>query len=161
MKWGVYALGFGLGTVKYLPSQWIMVESLNRLSEHELNFFEIFLSTYSGALVCMTVFYFGSEFFMERVAKKNKLKEQEALEKNIPYQPKKKFTRINKLIVRVRQKLGIYAFTFLAPLFLSIPLGAVACAKFYGHHKRTFPLMVLFTGIYGLVMTTVMLMIYE
>ncbi|MFD1552019.1 hypothetical protein DNU06_01035 [Putridiphycobacter roseus] len=160
MKWGWYLYGFGLGTIKYLPAQWLLVMSLNS-SDTKLNFIEIFLSTYIGALVCMTVFYFGSEFFIERSLKKNKLKEAEALSKNLPFEAKRKFTRINKLIVKVRRSLGIYAFTFLAPLFLSIPLGSIACAKFYGHYKKTFVLMVLFMGIYGFVMTLAMMMIYE
>jgi hypothetical protein len=65
---------------------------------------------------------------------------------------KRKFTRVNKGLVKMKRGLGIYGVTLVAPLFLSIPIGSIVCAKFFGHDKRTFPLMLLFSGAYSFLM---------
>jgi hypothetical protein len=62
---------------------------------------------------------------------------------------KKKFTRMNKFIVRIKHRLGIVGLSFFAPFFLGIPLGTIIAAKFFGHQKKTFPLIlvgILFNG---------------
>ena len=56
---------------------------------------------------------------------------------------KKKFTRFNKFIVKLKRRFGIYGIAFYAPLFLSVPLGSIVTAKFYGKEKRTFPLILI------------------
>ena len=65
---------------------------------------------------------------------------------------KKVFTRTNKFIVRMKG-LGIIAICFYAPLFLSMPIGSIISAKFFGKDNRTFPLIVLGIGINGLITT--------
>jgi len=90
---------------------------------------------------------------MRRIAKKKDEKRRHALALGYNYKPKKIFTLGNKLIVWVKRSIGIYGVTFLAPLFLSIPIGSIVCAKFYGHKKMTFPLMVFYTLVYGLLMS--------
>ena len=76
----------------------------------------------------------------------------EAKKKGVEYKPKKKFTKMNKLIVWIKRNIGIYGVTLLAPLFLSIPIGSIICAKFYGKRKRTFILMMFFTAMYSALM---------
>ena len=65
---------------------------------------------------------------------------------------KKPFTLFNKSIVWIKRNIGIYGITFLAPLLLSIPVGSIVCAKFYGKQKQTFPLMMIFSAIYSFLM---------
>ncbi|MFK8038634.1 MAG: hypothetical protein AB8B74_10125 [Crocinitomicaceae bacterium] len=161
MPFGMYAYGFGMGTFKYLFAQWIMVVSYRGIGRYDYDFLDIFLPTYLGAIFTMTIFYWGSEYFMNRASNKRAAAALLAKSKGEIYLPKKKFTRINKTLVKIRRSLGIYPFTFLAPLFLSIPLGSIICAKFFGHHKKTFPLMLLFTALYGVSMTILMLYIYD
>lgn len=48
-----------------------------------------------------------------------------------------KFTRRNKMIVRIRQKTGMLGIVILTPVFLSIPLGAFLGTKYF-HHKPAF-----------------------
>jgi len=153
MNWALITTGFFFGTFKFLFAHWALyaafpLEGLDSI-------IEIYLSISAGAISTMAVFYFSSDFMMERAAKKRKLKQAIALEKGIPFIPKRKFTRINKLMVKVKRKIGIYGITVLAPLFLSIPLGSVVCAKFYGDQKKTFPLMILFTSLYSLLMCSI------
>jgi ABC-type antimicrobial peptide transport system permease subunit len=48
-----------------------------------------------------------------------------------------KFTRRNKMIVKIRQKTGMLGIVILTPIVLSIPLGAFLGTKYF-HHKRSF-----------------------
>jgi len=58
---------------------------------------------------------------------------------------KKKFTRSNKFIARLRSRFGKIGICFFAPLFLSIPLGSIISAKFYGRENNTF--LFIFVGL--------------
>lgn len=80
---------------------------------------------------------------MHRAHNKKVAKEKELIAQGISPQRKKKFTRMNKFVVRIKRTLGIVGTSFWAPFFLSVPLGSIITAKFYGHHKKTFPLIIL------------------
>lgn len=121
----------------------------------KLSFIETYISACAGAIFGTAVFYFAAEFFIHRAIKKRKQLRLEALEKNILFMEKKKFTRINRFMIKIKQKLGIIGISFWAPFFLSIPIGAVVVAKFYGRRKITFPLMCIGVLINGLVTTSI------
>ncbi|UKN01374.1 hypothetical protein K6119_16735 [Paracrocinitomix mangrovi] len=151
MNWGLLFTGFGLGTFKFLFAQWLTYTPFHEyINENvEIGVLQIFISVTIGAWFSMTIFYFLSELLMIRAHKKRKKARQDAIDKGIPFKEKKKFTKMNKFIVWVKRKIGIYGVTFLAPLFLSIPIGSIVCAKFYGKKRRTFPLMMIFTASYS------------
>lgn len=114
-----------------------------------LSALETYVAAVSGAIVCALFFYFASEYFMKQALKKQQTKQQAAILSGIPLKTKKKFTRMNKFIVRIKHRLGIVGLSFFAPFFLGIPLGTIIAAKFYGKEKRTFPLIlagILFNG---------------
>jgi hypothetical protein len=149
INWGLVTFGFSMGTFKFLFSHWLAYAMA------EPTFFDIiqiFISTTLGAWITMTIFYWSSEFFMIRAAKKRSLIRKQARLDGIELPKKRIFTKMNKFIVWVKLRIGIYGVTFLAPLFLSIPGGAIVCAKFFGNQKKTFPLMLLNTGIYSVLM---------
>jgi hypothetical protein len=75
--------------------------------------------------------------------KKRILKNEQLLEKGLPIPLRKKFTRTNRLILQLKRKLGIIGICFWAPFFLSVPVGSIIAAKFYGSHKMTYPLIVI------------------
>ena len=118
-----------------------------------LSFIETYIVCVTGALVSAAIFYFSSEFFLIRAHKKRKELLLQSIESGIPLKQKKKFTKTNKLIVRIKRQLGIIGVAFYAPLFLSIPIGTIITAKFYGKEKRTFPLIILGIGINGVLTT--------
>lgn len=146
MNWSAYLGMFGFSMIKFLFAPF----SGPHLG---LNFLETYLSAVSGAIVCAVIFYFSSEFFMMRAHKKRKELIRKSLETGVPLKAKKKFTRTNKLIVRIKHRLGIVGIAFYAPLFLSIPIGSIITAKFYGKEKKTFPLIVLGIVINGALTT--------
>lgn len=146
------------GGFKYLISHGLSL-GLLKLDDIEPTLLNLFLPTYLGAVASMALFYFASDFLMDRAAKKRLIAYQQAVDSGEKLKIKKKFTRMNKIMVKTKARFGIYAFTFLVPLFFSIPLGSILCAKFYGDQKKTYPLMILNMGIYGLVMSVIVIYI--
>jgi hypothetical protein len=155
-----YLYGFVMGTFKYIPATFLVMESMRLASEEPFNFLEVFLTTFVGCIVSMAFFYFTSDFLMARAANKRVVLRNKAIREGVELKRKKIFTRTNKLMVKVKRKFGVYAFTFIVPLIFSIPLGSILCAKFYGHHKKTYLLMVINMGIYGVVSSVLMVFIY-
>ncbi len=154
----IYLWGFIFGTFKFLFSHWTIFGMAAGM-DLTVDFFDIFIPTTSGAILSMAIFYFSSDFLMERAAKKRKLAYQQAIDTNQTPKLKKKFTRVNKFMVRLKGSLGIYGITLLGPLFLSIPVGSIVCAKFYGDQKKTFPLMLLFMTSYSVLMCSIIYLV--
>lgn len=147
----LFLTGFFFGTFKFLFAHWTTFGAAAGMG-YDPHYYEIFISVTSGAWISMAVFYFLSELLMKRAAKKRHNAYHQAKELGIELVAKKKFTRVNKGLVKMKRTLGIYGVTLLAPLFLSIPIGSIVCAKFFGHKRRTFPLMLIFTASYSFVM---------
>lgn len=147
----LFITGFWLGTFKFLFAHWLTFGAAAKF-DYTPHFYEIILSVTVGAWVSMSVFYFSSGFLMKRAAIKRKLEHEAALALGKVVKVKRKFTRMNKALVKMKIGIGIYGLTLFAPLFLSIPIGSIVCAKFFGHDKKTFPLMLLFTAAYSVLM---------
>lgn len=109
----------------------------------DLPILHTYLSTVAGGIFGAAVFFFTAEFFMIAQHNKIKRKRAEALAKGVPYKGKKKFTKMNRFVVRIKMRLGIYGVCFWAPFFLSVPIGSIVAAKFYGKSHRAFPLICL------------------
>lgn len=121
----------------------------------KLTFWETYLTCVSGGVFGAAVFYFSASYFMRRAAEKRAEYCKKCLAQGVEITQKRKFTRGNKFIVRVKMKLGIFGTAMWVPLFLSVPLGSIITAKFYGHDKRTFPIIVLGFFVNGMVMTSI------
>jgi hypothetical protein len=146
MLWGKYIGFFGFSMIKFLFTPFGGPKA-------GLSFVETYIVCVAGALLSAAIFYFSSEFFLIRAHKKRKELIRKSIETGIPLKQKKKFTKTNKLIVRIKHKLGIIGVAFYAPLFLSIPIGTIITAKFYGKEKRTFPLIILGIFVNGIITT--------
>lgn len=55
--------------------------------------------------------------------------------KNQNRKPKRKFTKRNRLIVKIRRNYGMWAIILLTPIVLSIPVGAFLLRKYYEDRK--------------------------
>jgi hypothetical protein len=135
MKWGLYATFFGLSMIKFLFTPFGGIAA-------RFSFVETYTVCVAGAIFSAVIFYFSSEFFMKRAHLKRKAALQAAVLSGIPVKQKKKFTRMNKLVVRIKRRFGIIGVSMYAPFFLSVPIGSIIAAKFYGKDRRTFPLIV-------------------
>lgn len=120
-----------------------------------LTFLETYLSCVAGGLFAAGIFYFSANYLMHRAKEKRERQYRDHLEKGTPYKKKKTFTRMNKAVVKVKLRLGIYGTALWAPLILSVPVGSIIAAKFYGDDKRTFPLIVIGMFMNGAITTSI------
>jgi uncharacterized membrane protein len=135
INWAGVTSVFLLSTIKFLFAPFAGVP-LN------LHFYETYFAAVSGATLSAAIFYFGSERLMEFIKANKGVKSVFLVKKEIV---KKKFTRSNKFIVKLRMRFGKIGICFFAPLFLSIPLGSIISAKFYGRDNNTF--LFIFVGL--------------
>jgi hypothetical protein len=123
MAWKNYFIIFGLAQVKFL-----FAASIAFAAMPELSFLEIFIPTAIGALFCFNIIFFLSKRIMLFSQKRRIYRNL-----NSGKPPKKIFTKKNKWIVNIkRSDRGFLLICLLAPLFLSIPIGTIVVAKFYG-----------------------------
>lgn len=109
----------------------------------KLSYIETYLANLAGAVLSMTVFYYAAEFFLKRSHNAKVLKNKLAIEQGKALPKKPIFTKKNKFIIRMKSKIGVIPFAFWAPFLLSIPIGSIITAKFFGKRSITYPLMVL------------------
>lgn len=136
MAWGHYIALAGLSTFKFMFAP-IYGRGVG------LSFIETYLITFIGAAGTAVFFYILAGYFMTRAAKKRYKTRMEMLFHGVEYVEPRKFTFINKAVVRVKKSIGIYGITFYAPFFLSVPIGTIVATKFYGKNKRTLPLILI------------------
>jgi hypothetical protein len=146
MKWGALSGLFLLSTIKFMftPVGGPIAD---------LTFFETYFSCVAGGCFGAAVFYFSGNYFINRAEAKYEALKAKHLATGTPFQAKKKFTKMNRFVIRIKTRLGIIGTSFWVPFLLSVPIGSIITAKFYGHDKRTFPLIVLGMFINGLITT--------
>lgn len=125
-----------------------------------LSFTETYFACVSGGIFGATIFYFASGYFIQRSDYQFKAKNEAYLAKGLPPKIKKKFTKTNRFIVKLKRSIGLIGVSFWAPFLLSIPLGSLVAAKFYRHKKITYPLIVIGMFLNGLVTTGLVYLTY-
>lgn len=136
MNWAGISGVFSIATVKFMFST-VGGPSFG------LAFYETFLAAFAGGSFSAAIFYFASDKFLEYSHSRKVLKEKQLLAKGILVPLKKKFTKTNRLIIKMKMKFGIYGICFWVPFFFSVPIGSMIVAKFYGKLNQTYPLIVL------------------
>jgi hypothetical protein len=92
------------------------------------NFQNSFLITTSGGIIGIIVFTFvgrGVTYSWKKAGAFFKKKKKAIIEE------KKKFTRGNKLIVRIKIKYGLIGLSIITPAIISIPVGTIVINHFY------------------------------
>lgn len=136
MAWGSYITVFLLSTFKFMfaPFTGVILK---------LSFLETFLICAIGGTFSAAIFFYSSEYFIVRSILNKRKRKEEAISQGLTWIEKPKFTKTNKFIVKMKRTFGIYGICFWAPFFLSVPIGTIITAKFYGKLKKSFPLIVL------------------
>lgn len=142
-----YLFVISIATFKFLFSQGVAAAM-------GLSFLEVFLLTSAGACVSATFFYWLAEHFNELSKRKRKKKAKKLIAQGLHPIHKKDFTRVNKIIVKGKTKIGFYGIATLTPLFLSVPIGSIIVAKFYGRFSWSFYYILLVIILYAFFMTT-------
>lgn len=153
MIWAKYISFFFLSMIKFLFTPFGGPAA-------QLSFIETYLLCVTGALASATLFFFASGFFIKRAEIKRRIKMEEDLKMGNSCKKGSKFTKTNKLIIRLKQRFGLFGITFFAPLLMSIPVGTIIVAKFYGKERSTFPLVVLGITVNGFFTTSLAFVLY-
>ena len=131
MNWTGYLTLATLATIKFMFSA-IPGPALG------LNYVETVISIFIGAVISGAFFFFSAEYFIHRAQNKRLKLFQEALNKGEAIAQKRVFSRMNKGVVRLKLRFGKIGICFWAPFILSVPLGSIIVAKFYGKYSFTF-----------------------
>jgi uncharacterized membrane protein len=94
------------------------------------SFFEAVTVTTAGGFTGVTIFVLMSERIVARIKRRKREKLHDA------HLTKKKFTRKNKMIVRVKLRFGLLGIAFLTPLLLSIPIGCFLAVRYFQHKQK-------------------------
>jgi hypothetical protein len=146
MNFATYSTFFLLSTVKFLFTPFGGPAA-------GLTFFETYFSCLAGGIFSGTIFYFLGEFLLKKAREKKIAAYLTSLKTGVPIKQKKTFTPLNKGVVKMKRKLGIVGISFFAPLFMSVPVGTIVTAKFFGKNKFTYPLILLGMVCNGLLTT--------
>ncbi len=94
------------------------------------SFFETVVVTSLGGFAGTLFFVFISDLLI-RNYKKKLLSKQEKKAK-----PAKKFTRKNKIIVKIKRNFGLIGISLAAPVLLSIPLGCFLAVRYFKDKQK-------------------------
>jgi hypothetical protein len=142
MNWTAISSVLALATVKFL----LAPSSGRALS---LPFWETYFAALIGGVLSATFFYFFSGFLM-RISEKRKAKK---LASNQPI--KRKSSKSKRLILKIKNKFGMYGICILGPFILSIPIGTIIAAKMYGKSKMTYPIILFGLALNGMILTVI------
>ncbi|MFN5912737.1 MAG: hypothetical protein ACK45H_15450 [Bacteroidota bacterium] len=153
MSWGSILTVFFLSTFKFIFAPFTG-ELLG------LDFWITAMTCFAGGTFSAMLFFFSSEYFIVRSIRNKRKRKEEAIKMGTNWVEKPRFTRTNKLIVRMKRTFGIYGICFWAPFLLSVPIGSIIAAKFYGKSRQSFPLVSLGMAINALFMTTLAYLVF-
>lgn len=68
--------------------------------------------------------------------------------------PKKKFTKRNKMIIKLKRTYGLWGLALLTPCFLGIPIGAILASIYYSKQKGAIFVFSLFIFVWAFILTS-------
>jgi hypothetical protein len=68
---------------------------------------------------------------------------------------KRKSSKSKRLILKIKNKFGMYGICILGPFILSIPIGTIIAAKMYGKSKMTYPIILFGLALNGMILTVI------
>ncbi|PLX05485.1 MAG: hypothetical protein C0598_14605 [Marinilabiliales bacterium] len=131
-----------------------------------LDFWSTYIALVVGGSISFLLVYYATNLFLIYIkhfkpkvvmvtSKKTRLYYNNWKKKrHVKRQGRKKFTKRNKRMVRIRRDWGMWGLIVSSPILLSIPVGAILLRKYYGHRKRTIPCMISYLLVWGLVLNT-------
>jgi dipeptide/tripeptide permease len=132
ISWEVVVV-FLTSTIKFLPAPFAAAGL-------GMSYWQAFLLVGVGGTLGVTIFFFLSKTLFERNKKK--------------LSTKKKFTKLNKSIIKVKQRFGLVGIALITPPLISIPVGTIIAVKFYKHRKDLLPMLWLSVWFWNVILTT-------
>ena len=134
-SWWQIASVFLLSTIKFVFG------GIPLALSYGFPFFEAVTVTTLGGFTGAVIFVNASDWFLDRY--KRKTAEKFALNPNLPL--KKKFTKTRRIIIKTKNRFGIWGFALIIPFLIPIPLGSFMAVRYF-HNKQKI-LMSLFASI--------------
>lgn len=108
-----------------------------------LNFIQTWLSTTAGGIVGVVAFFFLSKWLLQLYSRhffyyslKIRVKIYNLLNVTMPqFIPARKFTKRNRIIIKIVKKFGMAGIVILTPVLLSIPLGTFIATRYYSANR--------------------------
>jgi len=108
-----------------------------------LNFLQTWLSTTAGGIVGVVVFFFLSKWLLQLYSRYFfyyfhlvRVKIYSKLHVTVPkFIPARRFTKRNRMIIKVVNKFGMAGIVILTPVLLSIPLGTFIATRYYSANR--------------------------
>jgi len=108
-----------------------------------LNFIQTWLSTTAGGIVGVIVFFFLSKWLLRLYSKYFfyymhllRIKIYAYFNMAIPkFIPARRFTRRNRMIIKIVKKFGMAGIVILTPVLLSIPVGTFIATRYYSSNR--------------------------
>lgn len=116
--------------------------------------FHTIIITSLGGMVGISFFYFFGTIAIQRI---EKWRLRKSLKKT-GMKPRV-FTRRNRRIIRMKLSFGLIGLVIITPCILSIPIGCAVAAKFYRHNRYTYPLLLVSTILWSILLTVVVSLI--
>lgn len=147
MNWAAITSAFLFSTIKFMfaPSFGMSLS---------LSFWETAIACFAGASVSSAFFYFSSSFLMKRHHEKKIAKGTPEVVSPKAFKKALRKRKINRYIIKLKWTFGQYGICYIGPLFLSIPIGSIICAKFYYHKTNNFFIILICLAINSLLLTT-------
>ena len=139
-SWGAVASLALLASVKYLYTPPVTLQL-------GYSFWETIFIMLAGGIAGTLVWYYIGGLLLKGIASVWRMFFPERKK------PKKKFSRKNKLIVRVKSRWGLIGLALITPTIISIPIGTLLAARYFGNNWRTLPYMLLSVVMWGFVAT--------
>jgi len=108
-----------------------------------LNFIQTWLSTTAGGIVGVLMFFFLSKWILKLYSRYffyyfhlTKVKVYNSLKMTVPkFIPARRFTKRNRMIIKIVKKFGMAGIVILTPVLLSIPLGTFLATRYYSSNR--------------------------
>jgi len=108
-----------------------------------LNFIQTLLSTTAGGIVGVVVFFFLSKWLLQIYSRyffyyfhRVRVKIYNSLNVTVPKLiPARRFTKRNRMIIKIVKKFGMAGIVILTPILLSIPLGTFIATRYYSSNR--------------------------
>ena len=108
-----------------------------------LNFIQTWLSTTAGGIVGVVVFFFLSKWLLRLYSMYFfyyfhliRVKIYTSLKISVPkFIPARRFTKRNRMIIKIVKKFGMAGIVILTPVLLSIPLGTFIATRYYSTNR--------------------------
>lgn len=118
------------------------------------SYWETVAITSAGGISSTVFFYVFSARVMEQYRQRQLRKTNRMRAEGKPVETRY-FTFANKLMVRIKLRVGLLGMAIVTPTVLSIPIGAIVSAKFFKHRKMMLPSLIISVVFWSMLITWV------